>query len=86
MSRMDALDGNAIAGQLVVAFGHEMTTASGVCGRCGGQALLAETNVYLRAPGSVARCRACDNVLVVMVEVRGYTVVDLTGFSALEPA
>jgi hypothetical protein len=28
---MDALDGNAIAGELYTAFGHEMTTAVGTC-------------------------------------------------------
>jgi Family of unknown function (DUF6510) len=83
---MDALDGNAIAGQLVVVFGTEMTTATGECGRCGRRGPVAEVAVYLRAPGSVARCRVCDNVLMVLVDVRGYTVVDLRGMSALEPA
>jgi len=39
---MDALDGNAIAGQLVVVFGKEMTTATGECGRCGRRGPVAE--------------------------------------------
>ena len=47
---MEALDGNAIAGLLHEVFGHEMTTATGVCAHCGDQGLLAECRVYTRAP------------------------------------
>lgn len=32
---MDALDGNAIAGDHYAAFGHEMTTVVGTCTSCG---------------------------------------------------
>ena len=80
---MDALDGNAIAGQLFAVFGREMTTASGVCAGCGAKSQLAELKVYLRGPGTVARCRSCDNVLIVLVEIRGVTCVDLRGLAAL---
>jgi uncharacterized protein DUF6510 len=83
---MDALDGNAIAGMLMDAFGAEMTTATGVCGSCGTQGLVAELAVYMRAPGAVARCRTCGNVVMVLVEIRGTTRVDTSGFAALEPA
>ena len=81
---MDALDGNAIAGQLVEVFGAELTTATGVCARCGASGLVAELEVYLRAPGTVVRCRTCKNVLMVLVTVRGVTCVDLRALTHLD--
>ena len=81
---MDALDGNAIAGGLMDVFGDEMTPAIGVCNGCGASAPVAEFEVYLRAPGVVARCRSCGNVLLVLVTIRGITCVDLRGLAALE--
>jgi hypothetical protein len=81
----DALDGNAIAGLLAVVFGAELTTATGVCSSCGTAALVAELEVYLRAPGTVVRCRSCSAVLMVFVTVRGTVCVDLQGLAALDP-
>lgn len=82
---MDALDGNAIGGLMVDVFGTEMTNATGVCAHCGAQGFLAECEVYLRAPGTVARCRSCRGVLMVLVEVRGVMCVDLSGLSEVAP-
>jgi Family of unknown function (DUF6510) len=81
-----ALDGNAIGGLLFDVFGRELTAARGVCARCGAAAPVAELAVYLRAPGTVVRCRRCDAVLMVLVAVRGVTCVDLLGLEKLEPA
>jgi Family of unknown function (DUF6510) len=83
---MEALDGNAIAGMLFDLFGAEMTTATGVCEHCGTVAQMAELQVYLQAPGTVARCRNCSNVVMVVVDVRGIACVDLRGLAKLEPA
>jgi ribosomal protein S27AE len=83
---MEALDGNAIAGALHVAFGHEVTTARGTCATCGNTNLLATLRVYLRAPGAVARCPVCGEVQIVLIEARGVVCVDLRGCSSLEPA
>jgi hypothetical protein len=80
---MDALDGNAIGGLLHEVFGVEMTAARAVCAHCGAAGLVAEMRVYLRAPGTVARCRSCDAVLIVLVEVRGMVSVDLSGLADL---
>ena len=80
------LDGNAIAGLLHEVFGAELTTATAVCGSCGAAAPAAELAVYLLAPGVVARCRQCTALLIVIVEVRGVTCVDLRGLAALDPA
>ena len=63
---MDALDGNAIAGDLFAAFGHEMTTAVGTCTSCGAPSAIAELRVYISGPGTVARCPRCGDVAMVV--------------------
>ena len=78
---MQALDGNAIGGLLLEVFATEMTAATGTCAHCGAVAQVAELVVYLEAPGTVARCRTCDSVLLVVTEVRGTKCVDLRGLS-----
>ena len=83
---MSALDGNAIAGQLATVFGDDMTTATGSCAACGASAPIAELTVYLKAPGTVVRCRRCDSILIVLVTIRNTTCVDLRGLGALLPA
>jgi phage FluMu protein Com len=80
---MDALDGNAIGGLLHEVFGTDMTMAIGRCAFCGRTGPVAETMVYLRAPGTVVRCRTCHNVLMVFAEVHGTKCVDLRGLAAL---
>jgi Family of unknown function (DUF6510) len=81
---MQALDGNAIAGLLFEVFGTEMTTATGSCAHCGASGPVAELEVYLRAPGTVVRCRSCGSVLMVFVTARGITCVDLRGLTELQ--
>jgi Family of unknown function (DUF6510) len=81
---MEALDGNAIAGQLVDLFGAEMTTATGECMHCGAVFPVAELVVYLQAPGTVVRCRSCEGIVMVLVDVRGIACVDLRGLAWLE--
>ncbi len=81
---MDPLDGNSIGGLLIDVFGAEMTGASGTCGTCGDTGPVAELVVYQQAPGTVVRCRACGNILMVFVKVRSMTCVDLTGMARLD--
>jgi hypothetical protein len=83
---MDALDGNAIAGLLHETFGAELTAADCVCAACATTGPVAELEVYLRAPGVVARCRGCGNVVMVLVTIRGITCIDLLGLSRLDAA
>jgi Family of unknown function (DUF6510) len=82
---MEALDGSAIGGRLHDAFGGEMTAATAVCGNCGATGRVAELEVYLRAPGAVARCRSCHAALIVLVTIRDVTCVDLRGLAGLAP-
>jgi predicted RNA-binding Zn-ribbon protein involved in translation (DUF1610 family) len=81
---MEGLDGNAIAGLLFDVFGEEMTTAMGTCAGCGARAPVAEFAVYLRAPGTVARCPSCGDVVMVFATIRELTCVDLRGLAGLE--
>jgi hypothetical protein len=81
---MEPLDGNAIGGILIQVFGGEMTMARAECGRCGARGPLAECEVYLGGPGVVVRCRGCHDMMMVLVEVREMTCVDLGGLGELE--
>jgi Family of unknown function (DUF6510) len=83
---MEALDGNAIGGLMHEVFGVEMTAVRGTCMHCGAVAQMAELVVYLEAPGTVGRCRTCENVVLVVVDVRGIKCVDLSGLDMLEHA
>lgn len=80
---MEPVDGNAIGGLLLEVFGAEMTTATGTCGSCGAVGQVAELVVYRPGLGTVVRCRSCDAVLMVLVQRRGVTCVDLRGLASL---
>ena len=81
---MDPLDGNAMAGDLLALFGAELTTASATCAGCGARVPIAELTVYTSAIGTVARCRSCQAVVMVLVPARDTTRVDLRGTAALD--
>ena len=83
---MNVVDGNAIGGLLHEVFGREMTDATGTCATCGATGPVAEFTVFLRAPGTVARCRSCAAVLMVIVKAREMNCVDLRGLADLAPA
>ena len=78
------LDGNAIGGLLFELFGVEMTVALSTCGSCGARRPVAELEVYIRCPGTVARCAACGATLMRIVEGRGRAWIDLQGLRSLE--
>ena len=81
---MVALDGNAIGGLLLEVFGTDLTAAQTICATCGATAVVAETVVYLRAPGTVVRCRTCGSVLMIIAQIRVIRCVDLSGMTALD--
>jgi Family of unknown function (DUF6510) len=78
------LDGNAIGGMMLELFGVEMTTATEVCRTCGTADLLAQTEVYMDAPGTVVRCTHCQAVLMRVVRGRDRTWLDLSGLRSIE--
>jgi len=78
---MIALDANAIAGDLIEVLGVDLAAEICACAHCGASGFFAEAVVYTRAPGRVARCRNCGEVLAVLVTIRGITCVDLLGIA-----
>jgi hypothetical protein len=83
--RTDAYtDGNELAGPLRELFAMDITVARGQCDSCGAEGMLAETRVYDRAPGLVARCRHCDAVLMRMVRGPDRFWLDMRGIRYLQ--
>jgi ribosomal protein S27E len=66
------------------AAGHRRAGAVGRCTACGRTGPLAEVRVFDHAPGAVARCPTCDQVLVRLVGDRGRAWLDLRGLSYLQ--
>jgi uncharacterized protein DUF6510 len=80
------IDGNALAGALRTVFAVELTEAVGTCAGCGRRRAIAETRLYTRAPGLVARCTGCEGVLLRLVVGPTRTWIDLRGLSVIEVA
>ena len=77
-------DGNALAGPLHDVFCVEVTTAVGRGTNCGRTGPMAEVRVFDHAPGVVARCPACDQVLARLVRGPGRAWLDLRGLAYLQ--
>ena len=60
--------------------------AVGTCAACGARWAIAQVRVYPHAPGMVARCPACDAVLLRLVRGPGRAWLDLRGITCLEVA
>jgi Family of unknown function (DUF6510) len=75
----DYLDGNAAAGELSRVFALDITTAEGRCAECGTTRCLAEAHLYMNGPGLVARCPACEHVLLRLANVSEHMFLDCRG-------
>jgi hypothetical protein len=80
----DHLDGNALAGSLREIFAVDMTIATGRCAGCGYRGPVATLRVYQRAPGLVARCPNCEEVVLRVVRGPDRAWLDLRGTVSLE--
>ena len=81
--RYDYLDGNAAAGELSTIFAMDVTAAVGQCAHCGAVKHFAEAHLYMKGPGVVARCAACENVLLRFVNARQRVFLDVRGMTYL---
>jgi len=79
----DYLDGNAAAGELSKIFAMDITAAVGQCAHCGATKRFAEAHLYMQGPGIVARCAACENVLLRYANVRQRVFLDVRGMTYL---
>ena len=80
-SAMDYLDGNAAAGELSKIFAIDVTAAEGQCAHCGTKKRFAEAQVYMAAPGLVARCVVCEHVLLRLASIRQRLFLDARGMT-----
>jgi hypothetical protein len=76
---MDHLDGNVLAGPATGFLAFEPTSAEGQCHVCADVATLGQAMVYGQPMGYVARCRNCENVILVIVEHSGRRYLDMRG-------
>lgn len=78
------LDGNVLGGALGELFAVDLTVAAGTCASCGATGMLSESEVYPDAPGLVARCPACGEVILRVVRAGDRAWLDLTGIRSLQ--
>jgi len=79
------VDGNQMAGGLRELFAVDMTVARGRCASCGRVGMMAEARVFdQNGPGLVARCPACEAVLMRMVRAPDRVWLDMGGLTYLE--
>lgn len=77
-------DGNALAGPLAEIFAVDMTSAIGRCTGCKATGPLARLRVYGPAPGFVARCPDCGQVMLRLVRSSTDAWLDVRGTISLQ--
>lgn len=82
-ARINYLDGNVAGGDLSRIFSADLTAAVAQCANCGARSRFAEAHVYVDCPGLVARCAACEHVLLRVVNTGTRTTLDLKGMAYL---
>jgi NAD-dependent SIR2 family protein deacetylase len=80
-SNIDYLDRNTAAGELSRIFAIDVTAAEGQCASCGATKRFAEAHVYMQGPGPVARCAACEHVLLRLVNAPQRVWLDMRGMT-----
>ena len=81
---MSELDGNALAGDLREIFAVDVTTARYLCAGCGHTDAVATLRLWGPAPGLVARCPDCQDVVLRVVRTPDRVVLDMRGTVRLE--
>ena len=76
-------DGNVLAGPLAEIFAADVTAAASQCANCHASGPLALLHVYGHAPGLVARCPACSEVMLRLVRGAADVWLDLHGTLSL---
>ena len=78
------LDGNVLGGELGELFTVDITAAIGRCASCGATGAIARTRVFADAPGLIARCPDCGEVMLRLVRGPGRAWLDLRGITCLQ--
>jgi hypothetical protein len=80
----DFMDGNAMAGDLREIFAVDVTSATAICAGCGRDGAVATLRLWRQAPGIVARCPQCENVVLRIVRSPDRIYLDMRGMVRLE--
>lgn len=80
----EPLDGNMLAGPLGDVFAMDVSAAVGQCAACGTSAPIGAARVYPDAPGLVARCATCGEVVLRLVRSGSRAWLDLRGIRCLQ--
>ncbi|MEU4832154.1 DUF6510 family protein [Streptosporangium sp. NPDC023615] len=80
----DHIDGNAAGGALRDVFAVDLTAATGRCSACDRFLALAEAHLYTHAPGLVARCPGCEEVVFRLVRASGRAWLDMRGMTCVQ--
>ena len=83
MNRALMLDGNAAAGVLREIFAVELTASPTECANCGREGELGTLPAFVRAPGLVVRCPACEQVMLRIVQTPEAIYLDARGVVTL---
>jgi hypothetical protein len=75
----DYEDGNVLAGPLAEIFAVDLTAAVARCTGCGLAGPVATLHVFRHAPGLVARCPGCEQVVLRLVRGPDAAWLDLRG-------
>jgi NAD-dependent SIR2 family protein deacetylase len=84
MTDTQHVDGNALAGPLREIFAVDLTAAVGTCAHCRARGPLAEAVVFTQAPGVVARCARCGEVVLRLVHGPRSAWLDMHGLASVE--
>ncbi|MFC8849832.1 MULTISPECIES: DUF6510 family protein [unclassified Micromonospora] len=84
MTELSYLDGNMLDGPLREVFAVDVSGATGRCASCGMTGPMAGLRVYSHAPGLVARCPACAEVMLRLVRGPDRAWLDLRGTALLQ--
>lgn len=77
------IDGNMLGGPMREIFAVDLTTATDRCANCGLTGPVAALRVYDHAPGLVARCPGCAEVVMRLVRAPNSAWLDLRGATFL---
>lgn len=75
------LDGNAVAGELQMLLGFDVTVLQAICGHCHKEGVFANLVAYVRGPGTVLRCPTCEGLILQIVKTPQTVIINLEGIT-----
>jgi hypothetical protein len=76
------LDGNAVAGELQMLLGFDVTVLQTTCSHCHKEGLFANLLAYVRGPGIVLRCPTCNSMVLQVVKTPQTIIITAEGIAA----